>query len=335
MRGPAIACVILASLLGAAPARAEAPLLLEAKIALPDVIGRLDGLALDRARERVFVAEVGNDSVGVVDLAHPTLVRRLPHLQEPRGLAYLASSDTLYVVSGLDGALRLFHGASLAAAGVIALGPEPDEIRADAASGLVYVGYGGGAIAVVDDMTRQIRGEITLSDHPAGFALTPDGKRLLVNVAAAHEIAVIDTAADKREAVWPLSGGRDNAPLALDGERVLTVFRRPPLLAALSIKDGKALATLPSCADAGAVFVDAVRRRVYVVCGEGAVDVIEPADAGYRRLARLPTGPGARTALFSPELDRLVVAVPATPASAATEAAPRAPAALWIFRPAP
>lgn len=335
MRGVIIAGLVAASLLGAATARAAAPLLLEAKIALPDVIGRLEGLAVDRARGRVFVAELGNDSVGIVDLAHKTLIRRLPHLKEPRGLAYIASSDTLYVASGLDGAVRLFHGASLAPAGIIAVGPEPDEVRADAASGLVYVGYGGGAIAVIDDATRQIRGEITLSEHPAGFALTPDGKRLLVNVAAAHEIAVIDTEADKRTAVWPLRDGRDNGPLALDGERVITVFRRPPLLAALSAKDGKTLATLATCLDAGEVFLDAARRRLYVVCGEGVVEVLEPADAGFRRLARLPTGAGARTALFSPELDRLVVAVPATPANAVSEAAPRAPAALWIFRPAP
>jgi DNA-binding beta-propeller fold protein YncE len=335
MRGAPIACIIAAALIGAAPARAEAPLLLEAKIALPDVIGQLDGLAVDRARGRVFVAELGNDSVGIVDLAREKLVHRLPHLKEPRGLAFLASSDTLYVACGLDGALRLFRGTALAAAGVIAIGPEPDEIRADAASGLIYVGYGGGAIAVVDDATRQVRGEITLREHPAGLALTPDGKRLLVNVAAAHEIAVIDAATDKRAAVWLLHDGRDNVPLALDGERVITVFRRPPLLAALSARDGKTLAALPTCADAGGVFVDAARRRLYVVCGEGAVDVFEPADAGFRRLARLPTGPGARTGMFIPELDRLVVAVPATPASAVTEAAPRAPAALWIFRPVP
>lgn len=334
MRGMIVAGII-AALAGAVPARADAPLQLEAKIALPDVIGRLDGLALDRARKRLFVAETGNDSVGVVDLAQEKRVRQLLHLKEPRGLAYLASSDTLYVASGLDGALRLFRGASLDAAGIVALGPEPDEIRADAASGLVYVGYGGGTIAVIDDATHQIRGQITLREHPAGFALTPDGKRLLVNVAAAHEIADIDTEADKRVAVWPLSDGRDNGPLALDGERVLTVFRRPPLLAAISIKDGKTLAALPTCGDAGGVLADPARHRIYVVCGEGAVDVIEPAGAGFRHLARLPTGPGARTALFSSELDRLIVAVPATPASAVTETSPRAPAALWIFRPAP
>ena len=44
------------------------PLILEAKIPLGDVSGRIDHMALDRARGRLFVAELGNDSLGVVDL---------------------------------------------------------------------------------------------------------------------------------------------------------------------------------------------------------------------------------------------------------------------------
>jgi hypothetical protein len=63
-----------------------------------------------------------------------------------------------------------------------------------------------------------------------------------------------------------------------------------------------------------------------VSCGEGAVDVIESREAGYSRLAKIPTVAGARTALFVPELDRLYVAV---------RAADREPAAIWVFRPTP
>lgn len=40
---------------------------LEAKIPLGDVAGRIDHLAVDLARGRLFVAELGNNSVGVVD----------------------------------------------------------------------------------------------------------------------------------------------------------------------------------------------------------------------------------------------------------------------------
>ena len=40
-----------------------APLQLEAKIALGDVRGRIDHMAVDLKRQHLFVAELGNDSV--------------------------------------------------------------------------------------------------------------------------------------------------------------------------------------------------------------------------------------------------------------------------------
>jgi hypothetical protein len=41
----------------------HAPLVLEAKIALGTVEGRIDHMALDAKRERLFAAELGNDTV--------------------------------------------------------------------------------------------------------------------------------------------------------------------------------------------------------------------------------------------------------------------------------
>jgi hypothetical protein len=111
-----------------------------------------------------------------------------------------------------------------------------------------------------------------------------------------------------------------------DAHRVLVVFRSPPTLMALSSQDGRIVAKLETCGDADDVFVDPKRRRVYVSCGEGVVDVLEQAEAGYRRLARVPTVSGARTSLFVPELDRLFVAVRARSGE---------PAAIWVFRPLP
>ena len=115
--------------------------------------------------------------------------------------------------------------------------------------------------------------------------------------------------------------------MAIDGEahRALVVFRSPPSLMALSSQDGHVAARIETCGDADDVFVDRKRHRVYVSCGQGVVDVLETDEQGYRRLARVPTVPGARTALFVPELDRLFVAV---------RAGSNEPAAIWVFRPA-
>jgi hypothetical protein len=147
-----------------------------------------------------------------------------------------------------------------------------------------------------------------------------------VNVPDAHEIVVADLAVGSTRSL-PTQGAASNFPMAIDGEahRVLVVFRSPPTLMALSSQDGRVAAKVETCGDADDVFVDRKRRRVYVSCGEGAVDVLEAGEAGYRRLGRVPTVSGARTSLFVPEMDRLFVAVRATS---------HEPAAIWVFRPA-
>ena len=80
------------------------------------------------------------------------------------------------------------------------------------------------------------------------------------------------------------------------------------------------------CGDADDVFSDGKRQRVYVTCGEGAIDVIETSEGKYRSLGRIATVSGARTALFVAELDRLYLAVRASGAE---------PAAIWVYRPTP
>jgi hypothetical protein len=109
-------------------------------------------------------------------------------------------------------------------------------------------------------------------------------------------------------------------------QRILVAFRAPAKLGVFSTADGQSVGNVDLCGDADDVFVDARRHRAYVSCGQGFIDVFDTHDAGYRRLARIPTVPGARTAYFEPSTDRFFLAVRATSAE---------PAAIWVFRAAP
>jgi DNA-binding beta-propeller fold protein YncE len=306
---------------------AGAPLVLETKIALGEVRGRIDHLAIDMKRQRLFVAELGNNSLGVVDLASGTVLRRITGLSEPQGVAYVPFADNIYVANAGDGSVRVLRGNDLAPIGRIDLGDDADNVRVDALRNRVLVGYGKGALAVVDPGSRTKTAEIRLKAHPEGFQLDETAARVFVNVPDAREIEVVDLAGGSTRSL-PTQGAESNFPMAIDAaaHRVLVVFRSPPTLMALSSEDGHIVAKVETCGDADDLFVDAKRRRVYVSCGEGMIDVFEPAETGYRRLAKIATVSGARTSLFGPELDRLFVAV---------RARSREPAAIWVFRPIP
>src|SRR5947209_612398 len=150
---------LMAAILGAACAMAiplpmvaaeTNTLQLEAKIPLGNVAGRIDHMAYDAARIRLFVAELGNNSVGVVDIETRKVLHRILGLKEPQGVAYLASRDLLYVANGGDGMVRIYRGSDFSPAANIPLGSDADNIRLDPAANRVVVGYGKGALAIID-----------------------------------------------------------------------------------------------------------------------------------------------------------------------------------------
>ena len=186
--------VALANTAGQAPAQSAdtGPLQLETKIPLGDVRGRIDHMAVDLKRQRLFVAELGNDSVGVIDLANRILIHTITGLTEPQGVGYEPSTDTLFVANARDGSVRLFEGSDYKATGRLELGSDADNIRIDAAAKRVFIGYGNGALAVIDPSTRSKVGDIPVGVHPEAFQIDPDTGQIFVNVPDAGGIAVVD-----------------------------------------------------------------------------------------------------------------------------------------------
>jgi hypothetical protein len=302
-------------------------LTIEAKIPLGQVEGRIDHLAVDLGRRRLFVAELGNNSVGIVDLNERKVIGRIFGLKQPQGVGYVPASDALFVANAEDGTVHRYRGSVFTPLGTASLGDDADNVRVDGQTSQVFVGYGKGALAVLDPASGARTGEIRLPAHPESFQLEPNGTRIFVNVPEARQIAVTDRAVAKQVAKWGIPDAGANFPMALDdaGQLLLVVYRKPPLLAVFDAGDGKLVARLPTCGDADDVFFDAKRQRAYVSCGEGSIDVVQRTGNAYRKIGRVPTVPGARTSLFIADLQRLFVAVRSSGAEHA---------AIWVFRPA-
>lgn len=306
----------------------RAPPSVEAKIPLGDVKGRIDHLAFDPRRQRLYVAELGNNSVGIVDLAAREVIRTVAGFHEPQGIGYEPTTDAVYVASGGDGAVRVFRGEDFSALGEIALGEDADNVRIDKQAQRVYVGFGDGALAVIDAATRRKLVDIALKGHPESFQLDPAGDLVFVNVPDAGQIAVVTRSAQRQVSSWPTGKLRANYPLTLDPTkgRVISIFRHPARLEAFEERSGRNLGGIDVCGDSDDVFVDSKRQRLYVICGEGFVDVFDSSGEAYTRIGRLTTSAGSRTGLFVPELDRLLIAIRASGKEAA---------AIWILRPDP
>ncbi|MER8612628.1 hypothetical protein [Mesorhizobium sp. M0435] len=311
------------------PAAAEPPLILERTIPLENVRGRIDHMAFDRVGGRLFVAELGNDSVDAVDLQTGKVSQRVNGLNEPQGVAYLADQDVIVVANGGDGSVRFLRAGDLSSLGTAALGSDADNVRSDPSSGHVFVGYGDGGLAILDPVTRSELEDIRLAGHPESFQVDAKTDRVFANVPDAGQIAVIDLKSRKQVGAWKTPGLASNFPMALDstGRQLAIVFRSPAKLALLDTATGAVTASLDTCGDADDVFFDRKRDRIYVSCGDGTIDIMQRSPEGIGLAGRVVTSSGARTSLFMPELDRLFVAVRAGWLGSE--------AAILVFRPSP
>jgi DNA-binding beta-propeller fold protein YncE len=294
---PLVACYFFALTLSAQPLR------LEKTIPLPNVNGRIDHFAADVAGQRLFVAALGNNTVEVVDLAAGKVVHSIRGLKEPQGLLYWPETNRLYVANAVDGHVRVYDGRTFEQTQEYDLSGDADNIRFDAPAKEIFVGYGNGALGVINGELKSRVGETMLDAHPESFQLEKQGPRIFVNVPGAENVTVIDRRTRTVVAKWPVTGAKSNFPMALDeaSHRLFLGCRKPAKLLVLDTASGKQTASLDISGDTDDLFYDAALKRIYVSGGAGSITVLQqkgPDD--YQALATIPTAPGARTSLFVP-----------------------------------
>ncbi|MBI3467174.1 MAG: hypothetical protein HY000_29530 [Planctomycetes bacterium] len=290
----------------------EPPLELTEKIALKGPPGRLDHLALDRQRSRLFVANMANSSLDVVDLETGKLVRQVPDQKGIQGIAYAPDLDRIFVGNGEGGVCNVFDGGDYKLIKSFELA-DSDNVRYDARSRRVYVAHAENVLAVIDAATLEFRGDIKLPGSPEAFQLETGRPRLYLNTPSAGMLVAIDL--DQNDVVrrYPLTQAAANYPLAIDesAHRVFVGCRRPPMLLVLDSESGKEVSTVSIPADIDDLFFDSRRKQLYGSCGEGYVVVIRQIDPDhYKLLTKIATAKGARTSLFDAATGRLFLVVP-------------------------
>jgi hypothetical protein len=320
MKPAALSClVLLAFHLQAADSNA---LTLVKIIPLPDVHGRIDHMTLDVRRLRLFVAALDNNTVEETDLVGGKRVRTIGDCSEPQGLAFVPRENRLVIANGGSGVVKILDASSFETLKSIGDLPDADNVRYDAKSDLIYVGYGDGALAVIRAATGERVADIQLAGHPESFQLERNGSRLFVNIPAGKQVAVVDRDRQVELAEWPMKEFGGHFPMALDetNHRLLIGCRNPARLVVLDTMTGKHVAGPAIDKDTDDLFFDASRKVIYVSCGAGFIDVIEQRNAdSYELLERIPTRSGARTSYFSSERGEFYLAVRAGSGSGGAE----------------
>ena len=281
-------------------------------IPLPGVSGRIDHFALDTQGKRLFMAALGNDTVEVIDLAAGKRSHTIGDCSTPQGLAFAPAENRLIIANGGSGVVKTLDATTFKTIASVGDMPDADNVRYDAKTGLIYVGYGDGALGIIRATNGELIASIKLAGHPESFQLEPDGSSIFVNVPDAQQVAVIDR--DKRivVATWSLARFHSNFPIALDAanHRLFIGCRHPSRLVVLDTKTGKRVDDVEISGDTDDLFYDASRKQIYVSCGAGFIDVIAQHSADtYQSREHIPTVGGARTSFLDEKSGELYLAV--------------------------
>lgn len=293
------------------PAQQPPQLKLEREIPLPGVEGRIDHLSADIAGQRVYISALGSDEVEVVDLREGRRIERIEGLNDPQGILYVPARHAVYVANGGDGTVRSYDTRTLERIKTVALGEDADNLRFDPVHNQLLAAYGSGAIAVLGLDLNRVR-DLRLPVHPESFQLTPDARQIFVNLPGNSSIGHIDLTTMAVNPDWVQPPANGNFPMALDAptHRLLVACRDPGELVLIDTASGAILDHISSVGDADDLFFDPASKTAFVIGAEGYVDEVRVGSGRLTSLAHVPTASGARTGLFIPEWNRLLVAAP-------------------------
>jgi len=319
------------SLLAGVPTGSTEPLKFVEALVMPDVPKGpySDHLAVDIPGHRLFATPQAQKSVQVFDFTTGKPLHTISGIENPHSVLYRSDLNQIYVTDGEAGLLRVYKGSDYSQIKSIDHLPDADSIGYDPVTKYLYVTNGGkdagldhALLTIVDTTTLNRLGDIKLPAlSPEAMAMESIGTRIYVDLMDKNLVAVVDRKKQELLATWPVTKCRKPIAAGLDeaNHRLFVGCRDTETSGAIDIFDtqtGKELETLPIGGWVDYIAYDPDSHRIYASCGAPVPDggdlfVFRSEGQGhYKLLAKVPTAPRAKTALFVPEINRVFVSVP-------------------------
>jgi YVTN family beta-propeller protein len=316
--------LLLALLLFAFAAAAQAPGYKVVKRFELGGDGGWDYLSVDNASRRIFVSRATR--VMVVDADSGKLLGEIPDTPGVHGIAIAPELGRGFISAGRANSIMVFDLKTLKVISKVKSGENPDAILYEPKSRRVFAFNGrSGDATVIDAASGNVVGTIPLGGKPE-FSVFDNKGTVYVNIEDKSELAAIDPGTMKVRARWSLAPCEEPSGLAIDRKKnhLFSVCGNK-IMAISDSKAGKVIATVPIGTGPDGAGFDPDSGFAFSSNGEGTLTVVKEESPGKFGVAQsVETQRSARTMTIDPKTHRILLpAAKFGPPPAATPENPR------------
>jgi len=302
---------IMASFLAAPCSMAETPnIQLENSIALPGN-GKTDYASIDPQRHRLYITH-GNQ-VQVIDLQSQKEIGSIAGTEGVHGVDFAPEFNLGFTSNGRSNSVTVFALDTLAVKQQVKVGGRnPDAILYVPQLHQLYTFNGGSAdVSVFDVPSMRLAATIKVGGRPE-FAVHDGAGHIYVNIEDKNALEMIDAAAGKVAAHWPLTGCEEPTGLAFDSaqSRLFSVCGNK-VAVVTDARSGKQIANFEIGAHPDAAAYDPATGLIYVSNGGSATLTVARQNSSdhYEVLVNAKTVAGAKTMAFDSVSKRVYLPV--------------------------
>jgi DNA-binding beta-propeller fold protein YncE len=262
---------------------------------------------VDSAGKRLFVSH-GNAEVVVIDTATEKVVGRIADTPGIHGIA--VGNGRLFTSNGREGKVSVVDAKTLKTLSKIdSGGANPDAITYEPKKNEVWVfNHTGKSATEIDAATGKVLATIPLSGNAETGQADAGAGRVYVNIEDKDGIDVIDMAAKKVIATWPVAPGDGPTGLALDVASHRLFVGAGKMMVMMDSTSGKVVASAPICSGTDSTWYDATTKLAFSSCRDGKITVAQVAGDKMTVVQTIETSNGSKTMALDAATHKLYVA---------------------------
>lgn len=284
------------------------PLVLVADVALPGGATRFDYQELDPAHGQLIVAHMNDASVLVLRLSDGSVVKVLPDIPKPRGVA--VGDDRIFVTSS-PSQLVIVDSRTLVEIARVVTGSGPDGVAYDPLDHVVAVSdQHDGAVSLLGDAGMGKRTQVSLGTETGNVVFDPSRRTFWAAVVTASppdQLVAIDPGTRAVTARVDLPGcvGAHGVRIHPDGQSAFVACEGNDKLARVNLGGSHEVVTAATGKDPDVLSVDPAFGWLYVAAESGDLTVFDIFRPGLAVLDREHPGDHAHSVVVDPGTHRV------------------------------